>query len=836
MKSRFLSALFSVFAFWVGASASEVDPAPWNWQVRRVPAQTAAEEWIQAVVPGTVAVSYRDAGLLEDIRFDDNLTRIDDDWYVSDFEYRAEFPKPEVSKGERVVLNFDGISWKADVTLNGSHIGRIEGSFIRSRFDITDILKETNELRILIHHQDHPGAVKIPLLDKTVPNGGVLGADNPCFHAAIGWDWLPTVPGRNIGIWNDVYLTSAPQGVVIEDAFFDTFLGEPQSNPLYAEIRPTVSFNNFSDSHSEGELTVRFGEKTIKKSLTVPAGRNDISLESFILDNPSLWWPNGYGEPFLYDVTVIWTPKSGAPKSVLPDAASKVLKCGVRQMRYTLEHSALQIWINGRRFIPKGGNWGFSEINLQFGAREYDIAMRYHKLMNFNMIRNWVGQVGDDELYEAADKWGIMVWQDFWLANPYDGPDPDNHAMFLENASDMLHRVRPHACVALYCARNEGTAPRKLELKINRLVADLCTGSLYIPNSSEYSVSGQGPYWNVAPADYFRNISNAADIPVGDNKFHSERGAPNIPSYESLCRMFRPEHRWPQNDVWGMHNFTLKGAQRCSALNKMVSDGLGEPSSLKEFSDRAQYVDFNTYRALFESRSSHRNGLLIWMSHPAWPCLVFQTYDYWFDVNAGVYGAKRGAAPLRIQWNPALGCIEVVNDCAGNLLGLEAEVSVLDLSGKTLSSQSSRLDAFDDSTVRVCDFKAPEGQEVYYLQLSLKKGAEVLAENFYWEGATQGNWQAIPKAPSKALKVKVNSGAESVYVSVTNTSDVVLPVVRLNLLGKPKDSKEIRQILPAFYEDNYFPLLPGQTRTVRIDWIASEHQGETITVDAEPLR
>lgn len=836
MKSRYLLVLVFALAFTTGISASSKLPSQWNWQVRRVPAPSSAEEWVPAVVPGTVAVSYRDAGLLEDIRYDDNLTRIDDDWFVSDFEYMTVFPRPQATRGERVILNFDGISWKADVTLNGSVLGRIEGSFLRARFDITDLLKDSNDLRVFIHHQDHPGAVKIPLLEKTVLNGGVLGADNPCFHASIGWDWLPTVPGRNIGIWNDVFLSSAPAGVAIEDAFFDTYLGEPQTEPLWAEIRPTVTFNNFTSSEAEGELIIRFGERTVRKNLKLPAGRSDIAIESFILDNPRLWWPNGYGEPFLYDVKVSWVPESGSTSSVLPDASVKELKCGVRQMRYTLEHSALQIWINGRRFIPKGGNWGFSEINLQFGQREYDIAMRYHKLMNFNMIRNWVGQVGDDELYDYADKWGIMVWQDFWLANPYDGPDPDNHAMFLENAADMLHRVRPHACVALYCARNEGTAPRRLELKINRLVADLCPGSLYLPNSSEYCVSGQGPYWNIAPADYFRNISNAADIPVGDNKFHSERGAPNVPSYESLCRMFRPEHRWPQNDVWGMHNFTLQGAQRCAGLNRMVTEGLGEPTSLKEFSDRAQYVGFNTYRAMFESRSSHRNGLLIWMSHPAWPSLVFQTYDYWFDVNAGVYGARRGASPLRIQWNPALECIEVVNDCSGNLLGLDAEIAVLDITGKTLSREACRLDSFDDSTVRVCGFTAPEGQQIYYLSLSLKQGDKILADNFYWEGSEPGNWQAIPEAPSNALKVRVNCGDESANVTVTNTSGLVLPVVRLNLLGTCKGSKVPRQILPAFYEDNYFPLLPSESRTVRIDYLASEHQGEKITVSAEPLR
>ncbi len=81
--------------------------------------------------------------------------------------------------------------------------------------------------------------------------------------------------------------------------------------------------------------------------------------------------------------------------------------------------SDLKMFINGRRFFPKGGNWGFSEYNLRYGADEYDTAVRMDReTINLNMIRNWVGQTGDEEFYEACDKYGIVVWQDFWLANP----------------------------------------------------------------------------------------------------------------------------------------------------------------------------------------------------------------------------------------------------------------------------------------------------------------------------------------------------------------------------------------------------------------------------------
>ncbi len=107
-------------------------------------------------------------------------------------------------------------------------------------------------------------------------------------------------------------------------------------------------------------------------------------------------------------------------------------------MTYSEDGGALKMWINGRRFIARGGNWGFGESMLRYRAREYDAAVRYHREMNFTMVRNWVGQIGDDAFYEACDRHGMMVWQDFWLANPCDGPIPNDNALFMSNARDFV--------------------------------------------------------------------------------------------------------------------------------------------------------------------------------------------------------------------------------------------------------------------------------------------------------------------------------------------------------------------------------------------------------------
>ena len=221
--------------------------------------------------------------------------------------------------------------------------------------------------------------------------------------------------------------------------------------------------------------------------------------------NPKLWWPAGYGDPNLYDVSLQFET---APNAV---SDAKSFQAGVRQFTYSEEGGALRMWINGRRFIPKGGNWGFGESMLRYRAREYDAAVRYHREMNFNMIRNWVGQIGEDEFYEACDRHGIVVWQDFWLANPWDGPDPDDNAMFLRNVKDYVLRIRTHPSIGLYWAATKAIRPRPLDDGIRATLADFHPGMHYIPSSADDVVSGHGPYQAQSPKSYFSAARHPAD-------------------------------------------------------------------------------------------------------------------------------------------------------------------------------------------------------------------------------------------------------------------------------------------------------------------------------------
>ena len=802
-----------------------------RWQLQRASQVTVpgeqiaaadfdAHDWIPATVPGTVLTSYINIGAVPDPNHADDADQISESFFRSNFWYRDEFDIAELPGGQLQWLNFDGINWKANVFLNGQRLGRIEGAFMRGRFNVFGLLHPgRNYLAVEIICNEHFAAIKEKDENTTQYNGGILGADNPTFHASVGWDWITTVRGREAGIWNEVYLTTTGP-VTVSDPYVQTHLAEDH---LTASLRPSVFLRNNDDQAVCGTLSGYVGDVRFEQAVCLPALTEQeivFAPEEFPQLTSSdfhLWWPNGYGEPHLYDAGFTFTPESAAPSTL-------TYKAGLREMQYVGERDSLRIYVNGRRFIPLGGNWGFDEHNLCYRSREYDIAVGYHRDMHFTMIRNWVGQVGDEAFYEACDRHGIMIWQDFWLANPADGPDPYDNILFLSNARDFTRRMRSHASLGLYCGRNEGFPSAALNRPLGRLVQELAPGMAYISHSSAQGVSGGGPYRALPVREYFEKQSG---------KIHSERGMPSVMNIQSLQRTFAPGALWPQSRQWGQHDFTLQGAQRASEFNRLVAEGFGQATSAEEFSRWAQLINYNGYRAMFESTSRSRAGLLLWMSHPCWPSMVWQTYDYYFDPTAAYFGAKNACQPLHIQYNALTDSLEIVNHCAGARQDLAATATVFDLSGKRIRQQRARLSVADDSTLRwlrLADLQGAAPSEVWFLRLQLADKSGVLSENLYIMCRTPDDYRTLLALPAPQVQQQVEVIGTEATVTLRNTGRTPAVFLRLNLLGT-----DGRQILPATYSDNYLTLMPGEQRTVRVRWKAEDARGQQPIVETTAI-
>ena len=816
-----------------GGKNGRMDLAGGAWKIQRESlVQTNGEiisrpgfmdnDWITATVPATVLVSYLNAGALPDPNFGDNQLLISDSYFYSDFWYRDEFIAPAFYTGKRMFLNFDGINWKAEVYLNGRKLGLIEGACTRGQFDVTDILLpgEKNTLAVRIKKNDTPGFVKEQTKLSHDANGGEIGADNPTFHASVGWDWIPTIRGRNIGIYSNVYL-SATGPVTIEDPFVSTDMALPDTTS--ADITFNVTLRNHSSKDVKGILSAAFGKLHFEQPVMLVASEmknihlTSADYPSLKLKNPKLWWPNGYGPQNLYDVEITFTASDG----VLSDL--KKFQTGIRKMSYSEDGGVLKIFVNGRRFIGFGGNWGFSESMLQYRAREYDIAVRYHKEMNFTMIRNWVGQTVDDEFYRACDRYGIMIWQDFWLANPGDGPNPKDNAMFMQNADDFVKRIRNHPSLALYCGRNEGNPPEPLDSGLRNLLSQLQPDMHYISSSSFGPVSGGGPYRAMPVKFYFEKRAT--------EKIHSELGMPNMVSYESLKQMLPDSSLWPINRLWGVHDFNLESAQYGYSFIQQMNDNFGPSDSLKEWLSLAQWINYQGYRAMFEAQGKNRMGLLLWMSHPSWPSMVWQTYDYYFEPTAAYFGCKKACEPLHIQWNPLSDSIEVVNYRNSNGTDLTAIMEIFNIDGAVKLKKKIAVDCPEDHIVRCCPMEYPSGLSgVYFVRLTLKKGSSIISENFYWREQKDGDLKAVRDLPKIKLETKTKTARKGsrYYLTATMINKTKYPalMVKLSVIG----SRSKERMLPVIFSDNYISLMPGEKRIVTMELQDADTRGEQAEV------
>ena len=785
--------------------------------------------WLVATVPGTVLTSFYNAGAIPDPNFGENQLYISDSYFYSDFWYRTEFDAPAVAPGEIAWLNFDGINWKADIFLNGQKLGAsgssIAGGFLRGRFDVTGKLRpgQRNALAVRIEKNATPGSCKQKTFETPGRNGGALGADNPTYHASIGWDWIPTVRGRDTGIWGNVSLTTTG-AVTLEAPFVSSTLPLPDTSS--ADIALEVDLVNHRPTPVSGTLHFRFGSIEVSHPVTVPgAATTTVHLDSTQYPplhhkEPQLWWPTGYGDPHLYDVDLSFQ----APDHTVLDAVGgivhdrKSFQHGIRQMSFTEDGGKLTMWVNGRRFICRGGNWGFAESMLRYRAREYDAAVRYHREMNFTMIRNWVGQVGDEAFYEACDRHGVMVWQDFWLANPWDGPNPDNDALFMSNARDLLLRIRNHASIGLYCGRNEGFPPPPLEAGLRAAIAELHPGLHYIPSSADNVVSGHGPYHALPPVDYFR---------LADPKLHSELGMPNIPAIESVRLMLPEKALWPQGLEWGLHDFCLLGAQGGQSFRSIIDVSFGGANDADEWISLAQFVNYEGYRAMFEAQSKYRAGLLLWMSHPCWPSFVWQTYDYYLDPTAAYFGCRKASEPLHIQWNRETDTIEVVNYSAGDRSNLTASVEIVNVNGARMSSKTAAVSSREDSVVTAFPMVYPGGlSPVHFVRLTLKQGGQTLSNNDYMRGLEESNYRAIRQLAKARVQATTNAERQGdlwrLTTELQNTSAWPALMTRLKAVRETSGDR----ILPAIYSDNYFTLMPNERRMIQTELQHIDTRGE----------
>ncbi|MEV7342145.1 discoidin domain-containing protein [Streptomyces sp. NPDC093544] len=481
----------------------------------------------------------------------------------------------------------------------------------------------------------------------------------------------------------------------------------------------------------------------------------------------------------------------------------------------------LKISVNGVRVFCRGGNWGWDELLRRMPAARMDAAVRMHRDMNFTMIRNWVASSNREEFFASCDEHGLLVWNDFPNAWAMDPPD---HTAYNDLARDTVRRYRIHPSVVVWCGANEGNPPEAIDTGMREAVRAEAPDILYQNNSAGSIVTGGGPYGWVEPDRYF----SPATYGSGNFGFHTEIGMPVVSTAESVRNLVGDEPEWPIGGAWLYHDWSTRGNQAPQNYQAAIEARLDTAKGLDDFARKAQFVNYENARAMFEAWNQHlwkdASGLMLWMSHPAWHSTVWQTYDYDFDVNGMYYGSRTACEPVHVQADPVNWQVIAVNHTPRALNDVTVTARAYDLGGRQLgSTRRATVDVASSATAEAFTAAfASSLPDFHLLRLGLEDGrGRLLSQNTYWRYRQASDMQALNKA--KAVKVSADIGQvtrvgsrRAAKARIHNRGSAVAAMVRLSLL----DSRTGARALPTLYSDNYVWLLPDESREITLSWPA----------------
>ncbi|MDR2496504.1 MAG: beta-glycosidase [Tannerellaceae bacterium] len=807
--------------------------------------------WMKATVPGTVLTTLLNNGIFPPPEVSLNNNLIPDihetgaDFYTFWFvrQFRLDTPLPE---GRKLWLNFRGINYRAEIFLNGKRLNPTthEGMFLRKSYEITPWLKDSNTLAVIVYPPNPYGN----------PNGGQGGdgriARNVTMQFTPGWDWIQPVRDRNTGIWDEVSLTVTGD-VRVQHPYVSTRVpGIRQTSGKQKEAYLNISaeLENTAAAPRSGSLICETNGTRIALPVTLAAGeKRSLSVREIAIANPRLWWPNGIagdlGKQPLYDLR-IWFEAGGR----ISDSQS--LRYGIREISGDKcpVTGGRRFFVNGQPIYITGGNYIASDWLLRLSPERYRAEVRFHAEMNMRMIRIWGGALLErPEFYDACDEYGILVFQDLWGSGDCNGAwndqtkadsrerrweYPDNHDLFLASVEDQVKMIRNHPSLALWCGANEWPLAADIDARLRtelfprldpgRLFASYSTDTIFTRNT--IGGVGDGPYGIQEPEWFFSFRSTP---------FNPEAGSVGSPEIESMREMMTPDE---------LAQFPRQGRSRSAAwaYHKDLGYGnhlerYGPVDNIETYCRYAQAVNYDQYRSFMEGWASHLwdwyTGILVWKTQNPWTSLRGQMYDWHLDVNASLYGARQGCEPLHAQYNPVSRKAELVNTgLDSHSLTVTAEIFARD--GRRLWNKTQEAVAEPNRVAQLFDIPIPQGVEgVYFLKLALKQPDGEISSHIYWPSTREKDFSSLADLPRTHPAISLHLGKEGSSYRGRLSLEAGSAISFFNRI-KVWDKTTGRRILPVHYSDNYVTLMPGDKRSVDIEF-ASELPPSAIEVSVE---
>ena len=810
----------------------------------------AATGWHKTTVPNTVVGTLVDDKTYPDPTYGTNLKKLPGMNYSeksffalldmpegSPFRcswwWRAEFTLRPPFAGNHFWLHFPGINYRANVWVNGKKIADakdVAGTFRIFEFDVTSALNTNGQ-----------NAVALEIF---APEKNDLG---------ITWvDWNPTPPDKDMGIWKEVTLTSNGP-VALRNPFVKSKFGAEYKT---AELALSADLRNQTEKTVKGALVAEVDGQTLKEDVELAAGETKTvrlapaQFPRLKLEHPRLWLPYTLGTPNLYTAVLYFQVDGPANVS---DRAQVTF--GIREFTSELTEKGHRLFkINGRNILIRGAAWA-PDMFLRPMSKKLDADLAYVRDMGMNTIR-LEGRIDRDEFFEKTDKLGILVMPGWTCCDAWERWKhwrPETHAIAKASMADQARRLRNYASIFVWLYGSDGPPPAEVEQMYLDVLkqAEWPNPALSSASDTPTKLTGNSGVKMTGPYEYVPPVYWLADTKAGGAYGYNTETSPGpaIPTRESLENFIPKEHLWPIDEVWNFH----AGGERFTTVN-IFTDGLnrryGQATSLDDYERKAQAMAYDGQRAMFEAYGRNKytaTGVIQWMLNNSWPSLIWHLYDYYLVPAGGYFGTKKAMESVHVQYSYDDNSVAVVNDTYAALKGMKVSAKIYNIDAREKASKDAILDVVSDSSTKAFDLPNVEGlSNTYFLRLQLRDPAgKLVSDNFYWlstkidtlDWAKRKDTVYTPQKefadltglnslPQVALAVSAArssaAGKDTIAVTAKNPSSSVAFMAHLRLTRGPGGD----DVVPIFWSDNYFSVLPGEERQVTATYDSSALDGK----------
>lgn len=734
----------------------------------------------------------------------------------------------EPSKKKKYYLNFRGLDTLTDIYLNGRHIASHKDMYIPLRVEITENIKEENILLVHFHspHEYLKHHTSPAVESGKVPKHKLL---RKVIHDFV--DFLGPKPYlTNIGIFDDVLLEVADEAEI-----------------EYADIQAKVN-----EDYSKGILQIavngigHLANGILKITAIGPDGgvcgesNSEIGLSPWykeaelVINRPALWWPRSHGNHPLYKV-IIELYDGNVPL----DKVEKTV--GFRKIEmdspfdFRINGKPVKLWGANLAPIQRITNAWNSEVALKL----LDMAENAH----MNILRVWgEGVPYPDELYDEADKRGFLLWQEFYMSYGMHPDDDEYRELCCKEAEHVIRRLKHHPSILMWCGGNESIMSTEYDF-----AGEKCLGQEIFMEDFKKICEKLDPdryYHEISPyGGSFANDPGAGDshgythiwfVPGAEYPVMlSENTRISVPALKSLKRYLGDKPLWPEDFTGKVKNHNDPPMPQ-TWLERAPGGVWPRTKNYERFYDADNPEDL-----IYKLGSAHSHhlretvercrrgrpwyddtgerickGHLIWKLNEPYPAFYSSMIDYYLEPNMAYYALRRAYTPVLLSFDIGNFIhLWLVNDSTDKVEGTVVCCLFNPRTNRIMKEIKKDVSVEADESMIVCrldEFGQFKRENFLFAKLADKNGNIIARTNDYVDN------ERYLYFPDAKLQLELDNG------DIIITTDQFARCIEL---AGDNNGDEFGW----FFEDNYFDLMPWETKRVKV---LGRHNEGVITAKA----